>query len=74
MCVVVVKYLIGKRVPEQNPQGRRNGGVVKRLDYWPHTSSVQVPEVKKNLSEYMRFGCRLPIAVVSQAYPGYAEI
>ena len=29
---------------------------------------------KKNPSECMRFGCRLPIAVVSQAYPGNAEM
>ena len=47
--------------------------MVKRLDYWPHTSSVRVGR-KKNPSECMRFGCRLPIAVVSQAYPGNAEM
>ena len=47
-----------------------------------HTSSVRVrvqPGTKylygkKNLSECMWFGCRLPVTVVSQAYPGNAEI
>ena len=53
--------------------------MVKRLDYWPHTSSVRVrvpsgTKKKKNPSECMQFGCRLPIAVVSQAYPGNAEM
>ena len=61
-----------------NESGRRNGRVVKRLNYWPYTSSVRVRvlqgRIKKNLSECMRFGCRLPIAVVSQTYLGNAEI
>ena len=41
-----------------------------------HTSSVRVrvqPGEKKP-SECMSFGCRIPVAVVSQAYPGNAEI
>ena len=51
--------------------------MVKRLDYWPHTSSVRVrvpSGTKKNPSECVRFGCRLPIAMVSQAYPWNAEL
>ena len=46
-----------------------------------HTSSVQVqvqPGTKylygKNPSECMWFGCRIPVVVVSQEYPGSAEI
>ena len=38
-----------------------------------HPSSVRV-RVGKNPSECMWFGCRLPVAVVSQAYPGNAVI
>ena len=43
------------------------------------TSSVRVrvpsgTKKKKNPSECMRFGCCLPIAVVSQAYPGNAKM
>ena len=49
-----------------------------------HTSSVRVQvqpgtkylygKKKKNPSECMCFACCLPVAVVSQAYPGNAEI
>ena len=69
--------LAPERYTAEFNMGRRNGRVVKRLDYWPHTSSVRilVPSgTEKNPSECMRFGCPLPIAVLSQAYPGNAEM
>ena len=59
--------------------GRRNGRVnkVSRLlaTYLFHTGSRPArDDLKINLSECMWFDCRLPIAFVSQAYPGNAEI
>ena len=51
--------------------------MVKRLDYWPHTSSVgvRVPSgTKKNPSECMRFGCRLPIEMCPGFPPPQAAL
>ena len=44
------------------------------LPYGFESSQGQNIYMEKNLLEYMWFGCRLPATVVSQAYPGNAEI
>ena len=36
------EFHLGGTNSSDGPNGRRNGRVVKRLDYWPHTSSVRV--------------------------------
>ena len=58
--------------------GRRNSSVGRGATYlFRRGSSPAMDKIfiwKKNLSECMWFGCRLPVAVVSQAYPGNAEI
>ena len=36
--------------------------------------NIDMEKKKNNPSECMWFGCRLPVAVVSHAYPGNAEI
>ena len=54
------------------PSGKASGLVATYL--FRTCSSPARDELKRNLSECMRFGCRLPIAVISEAYPGNSEI
>ena len=81
--IVTPRYLILSRTVPSRVYGAGIAQSVEVLYFTIelHTSSVRVrvqPGTKylyeKNLSECMWFGCRLPVAVVSQAYPGNGEI
>ena len=61
--------------PHNPSQATWTGKIFSRSDYTGSSPARdKICIWKKNPSECMWFGCRLPVAVVSQAYPGNAEI